>query len=131
LQRLGKRLIVGILISGTVFLIFPSCLGFARVLPDNSFYTKIFSCLFAFDLPFNNMPSLNVVFSALITSALARSRCGLRWLAGIWLALICLSTLLVHQHHLVDIAAGLLLVLLLQGAWFGTYSWKERRNTAC
>lgn len=122
LQRLGKRLIAGTLLSGAVFLAFPSRLGFSRVMPDNPLYAAIFSRIFALDLPFNNTPSLHVVFSALIAGALARSRRWLRWPMYAWLALICLSTLLVHQHHLADIATGLLLALLLQGAWSGKYS---------
>ena len=117
LQRLGKRLIAGTLLSGAVFLLLPSRLGFTRVVPDQSLYAAVFSRIFAIDLPFNTVPSLHVVFSALIAAALARGQRRLRWFVYGWLALICLSTLLVHQHHLLDIAAGLLLALLLQCAW--------------
>jgi len=59
---------------------------------------------------------------------LARSRHWLRWPAGVWLALICASTLLVHQHHVADIAAGLLLAWALQKVRFGRFT---KEKTAC
>ncbi|MDR2187835.1 MAG: hypothetical protein LBE62_07240 [Azonexus sp.] len=129
LQRLGKRLIAGTLLSGAIFLLFPAPIGFIRVLPEDPLYAAIFARIFALDPPFNTVPSLHVVFSALIVGALAYSaQC--RWLRGVWygwLALICLSTLLVHQHHVADIAAGLLLALLLQSrsGVFGAIDGKQ------
>jgi membrane-associated phospholipid phosphatase len=131
LQRLGKRLIAGTLLCGAVFLLLPSRLGFTRVMPDDPFYAAVFSRLFTLDLPFNNAPSLHVVFSALIAAALARGQRRLRWFVYGWLALICLSTLLVHQHHLLDIATGLLIAWLLQNVWTGEHSSKARRKTIC
>jgi membrane-associated phospholipid phosphatase len=65
-------------------------------------------------MPHNLVPSLHVVFSALIlfsiiqTSKMPIARIAL-W--G-WLLLLCVSTLLVHQHHLLDVAAGLTLAML-------------------
>lgn len=117
LRRLGRRLIAGTLIGGAIFLLFPSRLGFVRAVPDDPLYAPVFSGIFAIDKPYNNAPSLHVVFSVLIACAIARARPRARWLAYGWAALICLSTWLVHQHHLADIVSGLLLALLLQYAW--------------
>jgi membrane-associated phospholipid phosphatase len=136
LQRLGGHLLVATLISGVIFLLFPCRLGFIRHVPDDPFYAAIFSHVFALDLPFNTIPSLHVVFSALIIGTLVqgllmRKRHYLRWFFWGWLGLICISTLLVHQHHLADIVAGLFLALLLKKVWSGEFSWRTRRNTAC
>jgi membrane-associated phospholipid phosphatase len=114
MPRLGKRLIAGTVLAGGIFLLLPSELGFGRVLPTDAFHAAIFAQIFAVDLPFNNMPSLHVIYSALIANALRRSRVGLRWLMWLWLALICLSTVFVHQHHIIDVASALLLVFLLE-----------------
>lgn len=111
LKVLGKQLVVGTILSGIIFIIFPTNLGFGRVAPDNSFYASLFSNLFAIDLPHNMVPSLHVVFSALILLLLADTSqiamVKLFW--WIWLILICVSTVLVHQHHILDVIAALAL----------------------
>lgn len=111
LKVLGKQLVVGTILSGIFFIIFPTNLGFGRVAPDNSFYGSLFSNLFAIDLPHNMVPSLHVVFSALILLLLADTsqNAMVKFFWWTWLVLICVSTLLVHQHHILDVIAALAL----------------------
>ena len=115
LRALGKRLLAGTLLASLVFLVLPSRLGFGRTLPGDPLYQAIFAGLFAVDQPHNMTPSLHVVFSSLIVFALLEASAAWRsrtaWL--VWLALIVASTLLVHQHHLLDGATGLALALVL------------------
>jgi len=66
LIALGKQLIWGTLFSGLAFLLFPAQLGFTRVIPSSDFYQQLYANLFAIDLPHNLVPSLHIVFSALI-----------------------------------------------------------------
>jgi membrane-associated phospholipid phosphatase len=122
LRRLGRELVTSTIIAGLVFLAFPAHLGFPRALPEDEFYAQLFRGLFSVDQPFNLVPSLHVVFSTAICLALLESakrmlRAGLL----IWLALLMASTILVHQHHLVDVATGFLLALLVRYGW-------ERKN---
>lgn len=114
LRLLGQHLIMATLASGVVFLLVPTELGFERIQPGDQFYSILFNQLFTLDLPHNLVPSLHVVFSAIIIFALLRGTNGpgLRLGLGVWLALLCLSTLLVHQHHLLDVFAGLLIAFL-------------------
>jgi membrane-associated phospholipid phosphatase len=110
IRRLGRGLAGATLCSGLVFLIVPAGLGFPRQIPDDPLYGPIFSAVFDLDHPYNMVPSLHVVFSALIVAALsagteARPLKTLWWL---WLFLLSCSTLLVHQHHLLDVISGLL-----------------------
>jgi len=88
-------------------------LGFSRYLPEEHFYRQLFQGIFSIDLPFNLVPSLHVVYSTSICLAIA-SRASHRVQAFLWcwLALLVASTLLVHQHHLLDVVAGLLLAVL-------------------
>jgi len=109
LKPLGIQLVSATIISGGIFLLIPSQLGFERVIPADAFYAVLYSQMFSIDLPHNMVPSLHVVFSSLILFALSK---GVQhtWLKGIWLTwlcLICLSTVFVHQHHLLDIISGL------------------------
>jgi membrane-associated phospholipid phosphatase len=116
LTALGKQLIAGTLLSGLIFMLLPAKLGFARQVPEGGFFEALYSNLFAVDMPHNMVPSLHVVFSALILLALAGSTTNqsykLFWYG--WLLVICASTMLVHQHHLMDVIAGLALAFLLR-----------------
>ncbi len=118
LKRLARELIVATGISGMVFLLFPAQLGFTRTLPGDEFYRGIFQALFSVDQPFNLVPSLHVVYTMAIGLAvMARAGSGLRVLLSAWLVLIVASTILVHQHHLLDVIAGVMLALLMRFLW--------------
>jgi membrane-associated phospholipid phosphatase len=96
-----------------IFIAFPTQSGFppGQEMPPG--VQPLFALLHAVDRPYNLVPSLHVAGAAvvLLASAEATTRFVGHALRA-WLALICVSTLFVHQHHLVDIAAGLLLALL-------------------
>lgn len=113
LKRLAKELIIGTIISGIIFATFPAKLGFIRTLPDSDLYRTIFQNLFYVDQPYNLVPSLHVVYSTAISLAIVsntgRRVRGLIWL---WLGFIITSTVLVHQHHVIDVMAGLTLAVL-------------------
>ena len=115
MQALGKQLAAGTILCGIVFLLLPADLGFLREVPSQPLYASIFSGLFGVDRPHNLMPSLHVVFSCLI---LFMCREGanviLRVLLFVWVVLIVASTVLVHQHHLIDALTGLAVTLLLR-----------------
>lgn len=112
---LGKQLIAGSLISAALFLLLPAELGFVRTVPAAAPYATLYAGIFGVDRPFNLVPSLHVIYSNAITLACAdfarpRARFGLL----LWLVVIVASTLLVHQHHLLDIAAALAIVWYLR-----------------
>lgn len=112
LQRLGKQLTVGTVIAGGVFLLFPAKLGFIRVIPDSPIYQQVFATIYSLDHPHNLVPSLHVVFSGCIAMAITTKTSRImQWLFIIWLVAIVASTVLVHQHHLVDVLTGLLLAM--------------------
>jgi membrane-associated phospholipid phosphatase len=114
LKALGKQLVASTLFSGVVFLLLPAKLGFTRAAPKDPFYGSLFADMFAVDLPYNMVPSLHVVFSALFLFALldASSTLLAKSFLWVWLILMCTSTLLVHQHHLLDVITGLAVALL-------------------
>jgi len=118
LKKLAKGLITTTCLAGVFFLVVPARLGFPRTAPSDSPYRQIFTSLFAIDLPFNLVPSLHVVYSTAIVLAIAARLGGLsRVMLFVWLALLCTSTILVHQHHLLDVFTGLALALLVHFYW--------------
>ncbi len=114
LELLGKRIVLGTLISGGIFLLFPSRLGFERIIP-NGFYSKMFTSIFDLDLPHNMAPSLHVVYSTFILLAIYKSSSKkiVHIMTGLWLVLIMASTIFVHQHHLIDIVLAIAITLLV------------------
>lgn len=122
LKRLAKELISATCISGITFLVVPARLGFSRTLPQDEFYRGLFQGLFFVDQPYNLVPSLHVIYSTTISLAvIARSSAPIRALLSVWLVFIVLSTVLVHQHHLLDVFTGVALALLMGLLW-------ERKN---
>ena len=115
MNALGKQLVAGTVLCGIVFLVLPADLGFMREVPEDALYASTFSALFGVDRPHNLMPSLHVVFSCLI---LFMCREGhhliLRVLLFVWVVLIVASTVLVHQHHLIDALTGLVVTMILR-----------------
>ena len=57
------------------------------------------------------MPSLHIACSILLIAAIFGNMSSLwvRFGLILWAILICVSVLLVHQHHLLDVISGLLL----------------------
>lgn len=80
---------------------------------ENLFLRQRISRLWGLDLPTNGFPSLHVAMTCLACRMLWSTR--IRWLAAGIGMLICLSTLTIKQHTLVDVAGGALLSLLCGG----------------
>jgi hypothetical protein len=93
---------------GAVFLLMP--LKFAFVRPSSG---PVFDWFHTADLPFNQLPSLHVALLLIVGDVFVRrSRGWVRAALLVWFGLIAASPLLVCQHHLTDLVAGLALGLL-------------------
>lgn len=115
MPSLGRQLVAGTFVSGALFVLFPASLGFERILPAEPPYASIYATMFSVDHPHNLVPSLHLVFSSAIALACADAAAPLvRAALYGWLAVIVASTVLVHQHHLLDVAAAFLLVFFLR-----------------
>lgn len=101
------------LVGGVCFLLFPGVAGFAR--PDYAneagLQALAFRILYHADNIHNVMPSLHVAYCTVVILSLQRQLQGrrLQWLFWGWLVAIVSSTVLVHQHHLVDLPTGAIL----------------------
>ena len=113
LLLLAKRMAAAIPVAGIIFLLLPTQLGFARQ-GTASFYAPFYDILYTLDRPHNLFPSLHVTLGTLVVASLLhRVRGILLWLYIPWLLLLYLSVLLVHQHHVADIAGGIVLAILM------------------
>lgn len=103
---LAMSLNIAVLIAGIGFLLIPGSLGFQPP-RDLGAYPKLFRFADQLNLTYNLVPSLHVALSVVCISAYARRvRTIGRILLWSWAAAIALSTLLTHQHHVIDVITG-------------------------
>lgn len=110
-RREALAAILALFMAAFIWLLFPARLGFERIVPDG--YELAYGTMFMLDHPHNLVPSLHIIFSSLAVLACCqnapeRIKFGL-WL---WFIAIAASTVLTHQHHLLDVITGLLVAIV-------------------
>lgn len=109
LRALAVSMAVVTLIGGVCFVLFPAELAYP---PPNvpPTWRPLYDVADAWNLDYNLAPSLHVALSILCVDVYSR-RAGVvgRSVFRVWGAAIASSTLFTHQHHVLDVATGLLL----------------------
>lgn len=102
----ARRIMFCILVAGLIFYIYPLRLVWERT-PIDGWLGVIYNPFIAVDIPFNLLPSLHLAFRTVLAEFYARKTSGpVRWMSHVWFSLIGFSTLLIHQHHIVDVIGG-------------------------
>ncbi len=99
------------LVGGLFFLLLPRVQGYpAR--EAFGFGETVFRFADRLNLNYNEFPSLHIAFAVTAAIVFGR-RCGWlgRILFGLWAVAVGASTLLLHEHHLLDLSGGALLGL--------------------
>ncbi len=105
LRILAVRVFLIILFSVAIFVLFPLQFSFEK--PAIESYIFLFTALQT-DLPFNQLPSLHVSFAIVLWYSM-RDKINSIFIKStlfVWFGLVILSTLLVYQHHFIDIPTG-------------------------
>lgn len=111
IARLSVQSTFALLAAGAAFLAFPARLGFVSA-PVAGVHAPLFALISRIDTPHNLAPSLHVTFGALLLLGCAQAAPRIAAAACYaWLAVMSASTLLVHQHHVIDVLSGLALAL--------------------
>ena len=109
---LAMTLNCAILIAGICFLLVPAQVAYAPP-TDFGLVPSLYHFADKLSLTYNLAPSLHVTLSVICIAAFAeRAGPSARICFWIWATAIALSTLLIHKHHVLDVATGLGL------AWF-------------
>lgn len=110
LRVVSRRLLLGTVAGCLVFAAVPAQFGAVRPDVADGMPATLYQWLDIVDRPYNQCPSLHVAYCVIIWRAL-RPLCRgtARALLGAWLMLVAVSTLFAWQHHIVDVAGGLLL----------------------
>ncbi len=105
-MTLAKRIMFAIAAAGVFFWLMPLTTAVPRPSVDG-WLGPIFRFLDSFDQPHNLFPSLHIALRTILVGTYVRHTRGIvRGLVHLWFSLIGFSTLLIYQHHVVDIVGG-------------------------
>ncbi len=114
LMLISKRIILLTIVSGVLFMLFPLKNSFIKPEVTTLGLSFFFQQLKEWDTPFNQAPSLHIAYACTYwTAASFIKQKTISTLLKGWLVLLCISTLTVYQHHLIDILSALILVALI------------------
>jgi membrane-associated phospholipid phosphatase len=118
LRALAATLASAIVAGGICFLLFPAELAF-REPTDLGGWRDLFAVADRINLRYNLVPSLHVALSLVCVDLFAR-RASLAgtFVFWCWGLAISVSTLILHQHHLLDVVTGAILALGVNRAVF-------------
>ena len=114
LSLLTRRLILATLFGCLIFYLFPARFTFER--PEVAGWTRFgYEFLSLTDKPYNQLPSLHVAYAILLGTSLWRTSKSILWHMGVLCvcSLIIISTIFTYQHHLLDVAGGLVLAVVV------------------
>ncbi len=105
---LAKRMALSIIVSGIFFLLIPTQLGYMRTIEKGN-YESWFSILYQIDYPHNLFPSLHITLSTItFFGLLPYCTKTINYILSTWWILLCVSVIMVHQHHIADIVGGII-----------------------
>ncbi|WP_442915913.1 phosphatase PAP2 family protein [Leptospira sp. GIMC2001] len=127
LSELSKSLSFATMIAGFLFLLIPAEIGYDRKTEVDS-YNFLFKIIHLLDRPYNLVPSLHITYSFLIFLWIYPKEKNSLFhnLYIIWIILICISVLVIHQHHLIDIISGIFLAFV--SFYIFGFRKRSRRN---
>lgn len=110
-------LLIGMLMSLLICQIFPNGTDFRPVInPEKNLFSAIVSHLYAFDTNTNVFPSIHVYNSIVTNQAILSSSLEKTWkyISSILTIAICLSTMFLKQHSILDVIGAIALYFVIQ-----------------
>ena len=107
-NRYVARLVSAQIVATTCFMLFPLHFGWPKP-PTDGLWGVMFDSLVAFDLPYNQSPSLHIALSIIVGAFYWTRFPKIRLPILLWQSLITLSVLTTYQHHFIDVPTGALL----------------------
>ena len=107
-NRYVARLVSAQIVATTCFMLFPLYFGWPKP-PTDGLWGWLFDSLVAFDLPYNQAPSLHIALSIIVGAFYWTRFPKIRLPIFLWQSLIALSVLTTYQHHFIDVPTGALL----------------------
>lgn len=128
--RLFTFLSCGMSISYILYMIFPNTQNLRPVIRQNDPLSLLVKFLYWSDTPTNVCPSIHMINTVAVDSALKNSSdfCSKKYgraLSSILAILICLSTVFIKQHSVIDVACGFAIGIMLYIPIYGIPEIRE------
>ncbi len=112
-------LFVGMTASFAIFAIFPNGQSLRPSIIGSDLFSALINGIYTADNPINSAPSMHVLTTIVIHFVIANSRLmNKKWLVKasfILMIFISASTVMIKQHSMIDVIAGLFLAIVLIG----------------
>lgn len=104
----------GMSICLLLYLVFPNGLTLREIVVQDNLLSKLTSMLYSVDTPTNVCPSIHVsstvgIHLVVQNSAVLKDRKKIRIMNGLLTILICMSTVFLKQHSIIDVICGIAL----------------------
>lgn len=131
--KLFLALCGGMAIANIVFTVFPNAQGLRPVIHSDDPFSTLIKFIYAIDTPTNVCPSLHVIEVVAVNAALQNSaafseRRYRKTISSIFTLLVCLSTVFIKQHSIVDVFCGLIVATAFYIPLYIVPRCKLRRN---
>ena len=126
-NELLKKVIACTIISDLCFIIYPTMVTRPEITSYNSLLDFMLYVIYMADIPVNCFPSLHCIFALLVMYAVTFDKNMnkvFRILVGIISPLICLSTVFVKQHSVIDVVGAFFLSCII----YVDFKKKNRRK---
>lgn len=128
-QQLWFIMFTGMTFCFVVYIALPNGLDLRPELPDRNIFCRMMNFVWKADAAVNVCPSIHVSSSVAVALVTARSKLfekhrALRWTVILWMILICVSTMFVKQHSVIDVLCGTAVSLVLYVLAYHT-NWRR------
>lgn len=126
-KRLQIYIFILQMLAMIVYIVYPSRQDLRpEVLPRSNFFTHIIGGIYAIDTDTGVCPSLHVAISAAIASSWVKEKtvsAPFKVSAVVFAIIICLSTMFIKQHSIIDSFAAIPICLIGECAVYGKSYW--------
>lgn len=117
--RLAVMMFGGMTVCIIIYIIFPNGLMLRSYVPDRNIFCRIVNAVYLVDTSTNVCPSIHVLNSLSVHSALSHSHMMknyrvVKLLSAVFASLVCVSTVMLDQHSIVDVLCAVLLFLVME-----------------
>lgn len=117
--QLAVMMFGGMTVCIILYILFPNGLTLRSFVPDKNVFCRIVNAIYLIDTSTNVCPSIHVLNSLSVNSALSHSPLMkdahiTKLLSSVFALLVCVSTVLLDQHSIVDVLCAVLLFLVME-----------------
>lgn len=128
-QQLWFIMFSGMTFCFLIYILFPNGLDLRPDLPNRNIFCWMMNMVWRADAAVNVCPSIHVSSSVAVALVTARSKLFVKRrfrqaLIIIWMILICISTMFVKQHSMIDVLCGMAVSLVLYVIAYHT-NWRR------